>query len=201
MGRAPQPKEMNRMDRRQIFAIAAIAIPTTSLILRPSMPKAQEATIDGMLAMIRRNDVFFRTTNERIISLDGEPLPTRGSSIFLVPQTIMSRKGSSYAYLEELMPLSFDNWTNDRASQVSGLVASSRGELAETLNSLQERNTEQYDSWLETIGILPQGAFADTIFSGQLLATLVSLAIQEDTTDNFFNRIERLDIWFYPLCW
>ena len=68
------------------------------------------------------------------------------------------------------------------------------------MTELQESNSTAYHTWLGSIGIVPSSRLSDTILSGQVLATLVSLATEQPAGDTFGERINNLDWWFYPLC-
>ena len=111
-------------------------------------------------------------------------------------------EGLPFDRLRGLFPVPMDRWVDGAGKVASKFAETKEGELIEALIRLQSENSANFEGWLEKVGLVHSGRVSIAVLSGQVLATVVSLAQEDDDDDkrSILDRIAALDWWFYPLC-
>ena len=199
---------MTNMNRRQTFAVAAIAISATSFALRTRVVQAQEGAIQGVVSDIIET-AGFRDDNEAYLAYRWGAYTYANLVTYFGPPDGSIRDGSEdrspYSVLDNLLP-SLGIWLSSRADKIaafSNLGGGVSRRLTEAMNSLYQENESVYNAWLESVGIIPSGRLANKILGGQALATIADLESVDYNVGNFVTSIRessKKNWWFYPIC-
>ena len=187
------------MERRQLIALATVAVPMAGVALKPSLVHAQGSEIERVMDEIVTTEAwlndpsgYFRHTWGAYIYAD--LVDYFGAPAGRVPA------GSSNELLRRLLPGQFDGWLEAPVRRVYDLVRNDQRMLTLALVELHDRNSSVFDAWLASVGIVPSGPVARMLLSGQVLATIVSLTKDETRGSDFISRIQNLRWWFFPFC-
>ena len=102
------------MDRRHIFKLAAIALPTAGLALRPNTLQAQGATIPSILAEIVDNNAWLNNPDAYFKAQWGALTYATLVELFGPPDGNLP-EGHAQQLLRTLMPADFAQWRADAA--------------------------------------------------------------------------------------
>ena len=191
------------MNRRQLLTFATVALSTAGATLNPREVYAQDGEVERIISEILATSAWSDQPEAYFQSRSGAFLYAEFVDYFGAPDgNVPARQSadSPYEYLRTLLPGQFNGWLQTRAALLTSYVDSNRRPLVAAMTQLQRVNIGIYDAWLRRVGIVPSGPVANTIFSGQVLATVVSLAVNDPDGATFVDRIQGLDWWFFPLC-
>ena len=192
------------MDRRQIFTLAAVAMPAAIAALRTNILHARESEIYDIIRTIIDTKALtddlqtyrqFRWGAFTYITL---------VDFFGAPDGRNADTDRQRIHLQALMPRQFADWRNRHAPEIYYLASAYDEVLAEAMNELLNENSPTYTEWLQSIGIVPWSRIARIILSGQVLATLAGLVeagarAGVGQVDDLIEQIQRIELCFYPI--
>ena len=196
------------MERRELLTLAAASLPAGGLVLGANTVRADVHEPINVISNVVRNRTWKNQLNdyrrfqwgalfyEGLVYYLGPPegrLPERDDG-----------GGPEYRRVLGLLPQSWQEWLQDRASATDSFAKINADNVVSVLGQVVDQNWNDYVTWLEQVGIVVSGSVSNAMLSGQTLATLVSLAETrrddgEESNESILSRL-RSKFCFYPLC-
>jgi hypothetical protein len=186
------------MNRRELFGAAAFALSTAGLVFSTRPIQAGSDGIEAVIQNVVRDRVWSQNPEAysrlRLGAFIQLKLETQFGTANELPTD-----DSTFSLLYDLLPGNPAEWFNGRLYASEVFVEDHEEELAETFSVLYDRHFFSYLAWMDSLGILGSGQFADTMLSGQAFATVVHLA-REDDGGTILSTLDALQTCFFPFC-